>query len=65
MLFVFSPVNDVALLTAGATGKKPSENGEKKNDSNEQDIYDEVRVCKCQGHLHANLRWSQPVHVDL
>ena len=56
MLFVFSPVNDVALLTAGATGKKPSENGEKKNDSNERDIYDEVRVCKWQGHLHANLR---------
>lgn len=34
-------------------------------DSNVWDLYDEEKVCKCGGHMHANLRWSQLMHVAL
>ena len=34
-------------------------------DSNVWDQYDEEKVCKCEGHRHANLRWSWLNHVAL
>ena len=34
-------------------------------DSNVWDQYDKEKVCKCEGHRHANLRWSWLNHVAL
>ena len=34
-------------------------------DCNVWDLYDEEKVYKCGGHMHANLRWSQLMDVAL